>query len=308
LLAYVPGGAAAAQHSLVWVDRQGRTELAMEERGSYVWPRLSPDGKRIAVSRRGETGKVDVWILDLVRATRSRLTVEAGNILPVWSPDGERVAFSSNRRGAGGVDVYWKAAHGRGNAERLLAGDHARFPRSFSPDGRTLAITEYHSELLRNILLLHLDGPAEPVSLLATRFDEYSPMISPDGRWLAYVSDESGRDEVYVQPFPEGAGRWTISTGGGREPVWSPDGRELFYRRGNTVMAVAVTATPAFQAGRPEVLFQGRFQQGVYGSHGYDISPDGQRFLMVEPGAESALDRIHVVLDGFTHLEQDPGP
>jgi serine/threonine-protein kinase len=297
LLVYAPGGAAAGENMLVWVDRDGRTKPLTGESGSYEWPRLSPDGKKVAVADRSEDGKIDIWVLDIEREARSRLTLDGTNITPCWTPDGEQIAFGSLRRSSGVVELFWKSADGSGQARRLLGGKHPRFPRSWSPDGTVLAITEWNPESQRDVWVLALDDPPAAEPVLVTQFNEYSPIFSPDGRWLAYVSDESGREEVYVQPYPGGRGRWLISAGGGGEPVWSASGHELFYRNANAMMVVSIRTEPVFSAGKPRLVFQGQLKPGIYGSLSYDVSADGRHFLMIESDREVAPNRLNVVLD-----------
>jgi len=302
VLAFVPGGAAAAETRLVWVDRQGRSTPLAADPGSYEWPRLSPDGSRVAVTDRTADGAIDIWILGLERGTRSRLTVEGGNITPTWAPDGEAVFFGRTA-GPGAVNIYRKRADGLGEAEQVMVSEHSRFPRAITADGRSLLFVEWNPETARDIWTMtpEDDRRAEPV--LATPFDEYSSALSPDGSWLAYVSDESGRYEVYVRSWPEGASRVLVSAHGGKDPAWSADGTELFYRVGEAMMVVPVESGTNFSAGTPELLFEGRFKLGVHGSMSYDVSADG-RFLMIERSRVETADRLHVVLDWFEELKR----
>jgi len=227
-----------------------------------------------------------------------RLTVEGNNSFPVWTPDGKRVTFTSTRDGP--QNLYWKPADGSGQAELLLNMNSLNIltSTSWSPDGESLAF--YDSSGTRDIWALPREGDAS--TFVATAFTERSPMFSPDGRWLAYVSDESGRDEIYVQPYPGPGGKWPISSEGGIEPHWSADGRELFYRLGDKMMVVEVQSEPAFTSGRPQLVFEGPYVLGTSVAN-YDISPDGQRFLMIkEEGGQQ--DQINVVLNWFEELKR----
>ena len=302
-LVYAPGVAVAAENSLVWVDRQGRATPLAGDRGTYLYPRLSPDGRRVAVAI-AEGGNRDIWVYDVERGTRTRLTIEGINTDAVWTPDGKRLAFASNRAGA--FNLYWKPADGSGEAEPLLMREEAQFSHSWSPDGRLLAFYELSPGAARDIWVLSRDDNATATPFLTTSFNERSPIFSPDGRWLAYVSNESGRDEVYVQPYPERRAKWLISTDGGTEPVWSAGGRELLYRRGDKMMAVPVETEPAFTAGQPRVLFDGAYDVAPVssGSLNYDVSPDGERFVMIQRDQESAPRQLNVVLNWFDELER----
>ena len=297
-LVYAPGGAAIAENSLVWVDRDGRASPLTGGRGTYRYPRLSPDGRRIAVDFRSQTGDRDIWIYELERGTLSRLTVEGTNRNPVWAREGTQVTFTSNR--AGPFDLYWKPADGSGQSEALLTRANSQFPTSWSPDGRQLAFYEVNPTTARDIWVLAQDD--DPSPFLRTSFNERSPTFSPDGRWLAYVSNESGRDEIYVLAYPGPGGRSQVSTDGGTEPVWSANGRELFYRNGDQMLTVAVETEPAFDAGDPQLLFEERYGVEADRNPNYDVAPDGQRFVMVKSDQDSAPTQLHVVLDWFEEL------
>jgi len=177
------------------------------------------------------------------------------------------------------------------------------FPMAFTANGRSLLFVEWNPKTARDIWTMTLEGDRRAEPVLVTPFDEYRPMLSPDGRWLAYVSDESGRYEVYVQSWPESASRALVSAHGGTGPAWSGDGTELFYQNGEAMMAVPVEAGTSFSAGTPELLFEGSFKLGVYGSISYDVSTDG-RFLMMERSRDETADRLHVVLDWFEELKR----
>ncbi len=247
-LVYLEGAAGGGQSELVWVSRNGEEQSLSVAPSNFTFTRVSHDGRRIAVSVVEEG--TQVWIYDASRGALSRLTFEGNiNSNPTWSPDGERIAFSSNQADEMN-DLYWQASDGSGGAERLRTSESRSFPSSFSPDGQLLAFIEINPETGRDIWVLNLsDREAEP--FLRTPYEDTAPKFSPDGKWLAYSSDESGRREIYVQPYPGPGGKWLISTDGGQEPVWNPNGGELFYRSGNKMMAVDIDTTSPFAAGRP---------------------------------------------------------
>ncbi len=305
-LAYVPGGVAAAEQTLVWVDRQGAVEPMGAPPHVYRAPRLSPDGGRVAVTIT-DTG-TDIWIYNIVRQTLTRLTFEGDNQQPQWTPDGERVTWRSEREGVPG-NLFWKLADGTGAVERLTTSEFRQNPDSWSPDGQFLAFHQQpstgSSPTARDIWILPLEGERKPQSILQTQFNELAPVFSPDGRWLAYVSDESGRTEIYVRPFPKvEEGKWQISTDGGVEPRWAPNGLELFYRNVDKMMAVDITTEPTFRAGTPRLLFEGVYIQSQRGAAFYDVTPDGQRFVMVQAQQEAAQAQINVVLNWFEELKR----
>jgi len=300
VLAY-RGGGGATSRTLVWVSRNGTEQPVAAPVRSYVNPRLSPDGRRVAVTL--EAQEDQIWLYDLARETLTRLTFEGtSNDVPVWTPDGKRISFYSTKEGP--QNLFWQMADGTGGLERLTTSDGSEQPRSWSPDGRMLAFTRSGPTTQRDIWVLQLDDrKAQP--FLRTRFIEGAAQFSPDGRWLAYLSDESGRPEIYVQPYPGPGGKWQISTEGGTEPVWNRNGRELFYRSGNRMMAVEVSTQPAFSAGKSRMLFERRYLQPPFPqtNPGYDVSPDGQRFLMVKQG-EQAPTQISVVLNWLEDLKR----
>lgn len=296
VLVFVPGvvGAAEGGTALVWVDRQGVAEPTRTRRGAYTHPRLSPDGKRIVVGSGSEIGTRQLEVLDLERGTQSVVTSRGRNGNPQWSPDGSRVLFSSDR--AGDWDIYSMAPAGpEDEPTPVVSRPYEQWLGQLTPDGRTLVFYEVHPQTARDIWTLEQSGNAEPRPWLATEANERGMALSPDGRFLAYVSNESGRDEVYVRSFPSGHGPSIVSTGGGVEPRWSRDGTELFYRDGSRLMAVDVDVSSGFTAGVPRYLFEGPYVLEVAGNANYDVSPDGEKFLMVRQEASSP-DRLHVVL------------
>ena len=284
------GGAALT--NLFWVNRDGREDPIPAPARAYVYPRISPDGSKVALDVRDQ--QLDIWIWDLVRETLTRLTFDPGeDEFPLWSPDGKRVAFSSSRAGGSTfkTGLFWVAGDGTGAVERLAQGDRQTFPGAVTPDGSQVIVHGSGPEGNDDIGLVAVNGktaegtPGKDVRpLLQTMFAEANPALSPDGRWLAYQSDESGREEIYVRPFPDvDAGRWQVSTGGGIQASWARSGRELFYRNGPALMAVPVQTGTGFVAGTPKALFQGPYFGGP-GGRSYDVAPDGQRFLFLKPG------------------------
>ena len=289
-LIYVTGSTLTNGKTLLWVDREGLVEPINVPPRNYFHAQLSPDNEFVALTVFDE--ELDIWIWDLERETLQRLTFDPSrNIAPIWSPDGQRVAFTQDVNGT--EEVFWQAADGSGTAEALTEESAAGvMPNDISPDGTTLI---YASSSFvgggADIWMVPTAGPAtEETPLLASAADERSASLSPNGQWLAYQSDESGQSEVYVRPFPDvDSRRVQISTGGGGSPLWSRDGRELFYYvigAPASIMAVSVELEPTFRPGRTELLFQGEFVvPGPRGSF-YDVSLDGQRFLMVQELAE----------------------
>jgi eukaryotic-like serine/threonine-protein kinase len=301
-LVYLAGGVAGSLSRLVWVNRKGDEQPVAVPPRSYQFPRISPDGDRVVFGIAEQ--EMQLWVYSFSRNTTTRLTFEGKvNGTPVWSPDGKRIAFDSNR---GGPDnLYSQASDGSVGAERLTKTDYTHAPSSFSPDGRLLAYVEVTPQTGRDIWVLRLaDGKALP--FLRTPYEETAPRFSPDGRWLAYSSDETGRREIYVQPYPGPGPKWQISADGGQEPVWNPNGRELFYRSGSRMMAVEVETTTGFLPRKPKVLFDGPYLQTSGSFPYYDVSRDGQRFLMLKPveSQASAAQQINVVLNWWEELKE----
>ncbi len=298
-LAYVPASG-PPEKTLLWVDRNGWIRPLTETKRAYDYPRLSPDGKRLAVTITDE--RAHVWVYDLERDALTRLSAPDGQ-LPIWTPDGERVTF---RSGAETFQIVWQAADGSSTPEKLTSLASAYFePNSWSPDGEWLAFADTHPKTGNDIWLLPLEGERQARPFLQTPASEMGGVFSPDGRWIAYESNESGRVEVYVQPFPGPGGKWQVSTEGGRQAVWARNGREIFYRSGDKMMAVEVETEPSLSLSKPEILFEGRYEgaAGWAGYANYDVTPDGQRFLMIRSEEEPAPTRIHVVLNWAEELK-----
>ena len=317
-LIYAVGASLQGQEGrLVWVARSGAEQPLAAPPRLYENPRLSPDGGRAAVEVAatatagggggGGGGTDQLWVYDLARDTLTRLTFEGGdNEEAVWTPDGKRIAFESNRDGVSGR-IFWQLADSSGGLERLTGGDGNQAPSSWSADGQLLAFGEFNPRTRHDIWVFRLsDRKVEP--FLRTPFAEGGAKFSPDGRWLAYVSNESGRPEVYVQPYPGPGGKWQVSIDGGTEPVWSRNGRELFYRSGSRMMVVETTMQPSFSAGKPRMLFEGPYFTTAFPTMtvSYDVSADGQRFLVVKAteAASRSAEQINVVLNWFEELKR----
>jgi serine/threonine-protein kinase len=292
-LVYAPAGTnstIAGPRTLVWVDRQGREEPIDAPPRSYLYPRLSPDGTRVALDIRDEQS--DIWLFDLTRNNLRRVTFDPGiDQFPVWTPDGRRIVFSTSRGGRSGRTISSQAADGSGFPEPLSrADDEIRFPTAISPDGTRLIIMEADSGatgVTADILALRLDGNGEVEPLIQTNAGERNAEISPNGRWLAYQSDESGRLEVYVRPFPAvNSGKTQVSINGGGWPLWSRDGRELFYLGPDrAVMSTRVEPGDTWAGSTPTKIVNNPYLKPPDALFGrtYDVSPDGKRFLMIKP-------------------------
>jgi serine/threonine protein kinase/Tol biopolymer transport system component len=298
-MAYVPGTSLRTKNALVWVDRSG-VELSTAVSGAaYFQQRLSSDGRRLAVTIGGNDND-NVWLHDFDRGTWSRFTSGGNSAFPTWAPDGQRLTYASDK--AGLINMYWRPLDGSTPEERLFSGEGAAFPFSWSSDG-ALVFVSTKPRGAQGIFVLRRDQRDQaPVE---TGFGEGGPALSPDGRWIAFVSAESGRNEIYVGRFPGGGEKVTISTGGGNEPVWSRNGKELFYRSGDAMMAVDVATGPVFNAGKPRRLFEKHFEPSLALWPAYDVSSDGQRFLMVKRlDQDDPPTQINVVTNWFDELKR----
>ncbi len=306
-LVYVPGGPEWEEpRRLVWVNRQGEPKPVTGDARIFYDPGLSPDGRKIAVAIARE-GNTDLWLYDVKRDTLSRLTVSGGEDLgPLWTPDGRRIAYYYSMTGP--FQMFSLAADGSGEPQKILDGENSQRPESWSPDGKVLVFSENDPETGFDIWSLQIDDieGGKPESIIKTTFDELHGKLSPDGRWLAYVSNESGHYEVYVTPFPGPGGKWQISTDGGDDPSWTRGGRELVYIDGDEMMTVSVTGEPEFAATKPRLLFEWRrpprLFEGVYRRY-YDVSEDGETFLMVRGGERERSQQLHVVLHWSQELQ-----
>jgi serine/threonine-protein kinase len=323
-LLYVAARRSLPRRTLVLVDRDGRATPLPAEAAPYSHPRFSRDGSQLMVTVDSETGS-DIWLYDLRRATRARVTRGGFNSFPEWSSDGTHVTFHSDDSGPSGT-LFSVSKDGTSDAVPLvraasapesqawgrtttgllpgsvptLTGANPQFPTSWSTAGPVLAFDERKPNAERDIWVL--SRGTDPIPFLLTPFDEHSAVFSPDGRWLAYVSNESGREEVYVQPYPGPGGKWLISTGGGTDPAWSPEGQEIFYRRGDALLAVPIALREGVHPGPPKTLFEGRYEV-LDGARDYDISPDGRRFVLIRANDVPQPDEFHIVFDWFEELE-----
>jgi eukaryotic-like serine/threonine-protein kinase len=276
------------QRTLVWVDRQGHETSIAAPPHAYRYPRLSPDGTRIAVE--AEDGDDDIWIWDVVRATLARLTATPETELsPLWSPDGRFVLFQSTRQG--GANIFRQLADGTRDAERLTTSPLRQLPDALTPDGKVLVFRELDAANSYDLRVMSTESDRQSKPLIASRFNEQNADLSPNGRWIVYQSDESGSVEIYVRPFPHvDEGRWIVSGGSGHRPVWARTGREIFYRSADgAMMSVPIREQPRLTIGAPTKLFEtpdyigqlAGFAGGNPGRH-YDVTSDGQRFVIVK--------------------------
>jgi Tol biopolymer transport system component len=273
-------------------------------------PRLSPDGRRVALDTRDQQN--DIWIWDFERRVLTRLTTDpSSDFYPVWSPDGRRIVFASQR--AGQLNLFSQPADGTGTAERLTTSATAQAPLAFTPDGKSLVLRDGGAFVGANtgvdLAIMPLGGDRAVKPLIHTTYNETNADLSPDGRWLAYQSNESGRDEIHVRPFPAvDSGHWQVSTDGGTRPVWARNGRELFFVDANgRIVAVAIQSGSGFTAANPVVAVEAAsFTGGTTPGRYYDVSPDG-RFLVIRASTTTATpstSQLNVVLNWGEELER----
>ncbi|MFN0112186.1 MAG: winged helix-turn-helix domain-containing protein [Blastocatellia bacterium] len=305
LLVYMPAPPENAGLELVSVDRQGNAKPLFRKTENFWTPRLSADGKRLAVAI--PDNALDLWIYETGNDAFKRLTFDKLNLAPLWSPDASRVVFASDQNGT--LNLYWKASDGSGEIERLTQSRNLQFPNSWTPDGRTLIFSEVDAETRWDVWTLDVSQPADqrqPRPLLKTGLDESQPALSPDGHWLAYAAKEFGKWQIYVQQFPSLDGKWQISTEGGFEPLWSQSGKELFFRFGDRLMAVEIEAGAGFKASKPQIVFTGDYKlESVSMLPTYAVAPDGKSFLMLRKPGQNSQTKLNLVQGWFEDLKRN---
>jgi Tol biopolymer transport system component len=285
----------------VWVDQSGIEQPVTSLQFPFFAPRLSPDGRRIAYATVGR--EYQVWVYDLNRGTNSLLTAESGAVFPLWSPAGTKLLFGLTKPIVS--NLFWQPSDGSSSPEPLTASEYHQIPGSWSPDGKSVALVEHRPGTGFDIAILDV-GSGEVKPFLNSQFVENYPEFSPDGCWMAYSSDESTRAEVYVRQFPGSGMKYQISNEGGSQPLWARNGKQLFYRRQDQVWVVDVKTEGALSIGKPRLLFE----KSGYGSgdpiRTWDLSLDGQRFLMVkiEQRKPSPVTEMILIQNWFEELMQ----
>ena len=298
-LVYLPRTATFGDRSLLWVDRQGKVQPMTQTQRNFAFPRLSPDGKRLAVTL-AEGSKSRVWICETARGILTPFGPEKNRVWPTWTPDGKRLTFASDLNGVN--NIFWMAADGSGEAERLTTSETGQLPESWSPDGKVLAFLQWSEVGLFDIWVLPFGGERKPQPFQESQFMEMNPCFSPDGRWIAFNSNQSGRGEVYVKPYPGPGGMVPISTDGGWEPRWPANGEELFYRYQDKLMAVSIQTEPELKVERPRILF--KMPQAQMARWWYDVTPDGQQFVMTKRSESGVPTQLNVVQNWFKELKR----
>ncbi|MCA1601508.1 MAG: hypothetical protein LC776_07670, partial [Acidobacteria bacterium] len=301
-----------SNNQLIWFDRAGKQLVALTALGGYLAPALSPDEKRVAVSRVDlQTGTAsDIWLIDLERGTQIRLTSDpASDSFPAWSPGGERITFLSTRNGM--TSIYQKSSNGASVEEPLLSSAELKYSPTWSPDGQSILYAQLNPKTNTDLYLLPVAGERKPVTLLQTNFIESYARLSPNGRWLAYVSNETGQFEVYVESFPPMGGKVAISIGGGSQPQWRADGRELYYYSlDRKLMAVEVNGEgPTFKVAVAQPLFDIRvggagIDQSFPGGGYYTAARDGKRFLVPSLLGSPERQQINVIINWMADLKR----
>jgi serine/threonine-protein kinase len=328
-LAYAVGRAEGGDRTLVWVDRNGKADPLPLPPRSYVFPRISPDGTQLAVEVEGVNHDLYTWDFD--RGVMTKMTTDGLSHAPVWTPDGKHIAYRSWK--AGTMTMWWMPSDRSGPEERLTSVGARQSVVSFSPDGRYMAFNQMETSGMgmgpgemgimgsgshemdaggTGVWILPMQGDRTPRPFVRSKFTEGSGRFSPDGKWVAYCSNESGRNEVFVQQWPGPGPKIKISSEGGTDPIWSRNGKELFYRNGNKMMAVQVATQPVFKPSKPQLLWEAPYAHGMSSSCGppgttegnYDVASDGSRFLMIKDLSEDLVStRIVVVLNFAEELK-----
>ncbi len=313
---YLPGASETNEIPVSWLDRTGKTTVLRSAPANWSNPGFSPDGERLAMDV-SDGSQVDVWTYDIARDTMTRFTFDAADdVRPVWSPDGRRIAFASRRGTKAPFSLYWQRADGTGDIQQLVQGTNDLFPGSFHPSGKFLAYFELDAKTAGNLMILPIEGdeatgfkPGTPVEFLKTDLMESTPVFSPDGRWIAYISAESGRPEIYVRPFPGPGGKWQISNGPADDPLWSRTRNELFYTAGSPDLRMMVapyrTEGDSFRAEKPRLLSDTRIiARPRSPSRDVDVHPDGQRFAVAPRTQNLTVTKQDKVVFVFNFFEQ----
>jgi Tol biopolymer transport system component len=298
-LVYLHGDPYGGTRTLVWVDGRGIVEPIPAPARSYISPRISPDGRHVALIVRDP--QVDVWRYDLARATLARLTFNARlEEAPIWSPDGKSITYTT--AGQAPWQILRRAFDGSGVEELLFEHPHHQHAGSWTPDGKSL-LFELMPESGSDIMSASLDDRRTTRPFVQSSFRELAPVLSPDGRWVAYESNESGRVEVYVQAYFEHGGKWQVSSNGGRDPRWTHGGRELVYRSDDRIVALTVETTRTFQVTDQRLLFEKR-DHTLTLEGGWDVSPDGQRVLILRTDTDKETPKLDMVLNWLEDLKR----
>jgi dipeptidyl aminopeptidase/acylaminoacyl peptidase len=308
---YLPGRASYGDHELVFVDRSGATRVLTAKKRPYQDLMLSPDGKLIATTIAGP--ETDSWIHDIARDTDTQFTSGEERRYPAWSADGKKVLYGGFDKD--GYSIFWKSLDGTGKQEELVDADELQASPGFATrDGRMVLIEIWSFAGPRDIMQLSLEKHF-PALLIARPPDEDWAQVSPDGHWIAYNTDESGRPEVWVATYPDLGSKVKISTAGGRHPQWSPNGKELYYLEDGsaenprplnqrvTLVALPIETSPAFKAGTPQVLFHGPFFESI---HDYAVTPDGKGFIFIRRNQEPGPSELKMILNWSNELRRVP--
>lgn len=298
-------GSSFQETQLVWKDRSGADAGPLGEPADQRESLVSADGAWVATSIAADEGRSDIWIYDVSRNLRTRFTFEeAGDLAPIWSPDGARIAFSSDREHTS-FNLYLKEVGGTGAAELIFASEMPKVPYSWTPDGKMILFTEFSPQGGGgDLYAVPVDGDREPISLIDSEFREEHPTVSPDGRWLAYSSNESGRREVYVTTFPHRERKWQVSVEGGRQPKWTKGGSEIVYIDENydALHAVEVSAAAGtFNVGAVTKLFDVELRPDP--GRDWDVTADGERFLLNSVPQRARVSALHLVVNWPAILE-----
>jgi serine/threonine-protein kinase len=304
-------GRVGPMRQLVSVDLEGNETPLLDDRRGFSYPRFSPEGERLAVTI-SEAGGTDIWVINLATGAQTKVTQEGTNCFPVWTPDGERLTyFSIHEDGAAGI--AWKRADGIGTAEMLVREEKGESlaPGAWTPDGKMYVYSRnsyLRMDIESGIWAVGRENGRQARHLFSTDPLRGGAAFSPDGRWMAYASSESGQSEIYVQPFPDGGERYQVSTDGGNKPLWSPDGRVIYYRSKtkDQTWAVPVSTTPRFRTGAARLINDGSYAEGIWEVvPNYDIAPDGSSFVMIKPDERWRMaTEIRVVFNWFDELER----